>query len=55
MAKIERLMDAILQANRANEAKLLAGIELLLKLVHNVSKSPTESKFRTIRSTIPKI
>ena len=31
------------------------GIELLLKLTSNITKAPTESKYRTIRSTIPKI
>ena len=30
-------------------------MELLLKLTSNITKNPTESKYRTIRSTIPKI
>ena len=37
------------------EKKVVAGIELLLKLTLNITKTPVESKFRTIRSTIPKI
>jgi len=49
------MMQAIIEANRDDEAKLLEGTELLLKLTHNISKNPTESKFRTIRSSIPKI
>ena len=42
-------------ANSADEKKLLAAVDLLLKLTGNIVKSPTEAKFRTIRSTIPKI
>jgi len=30
-------------------------MELLAKLTSNITRSPTESKFRTIRATIPKI
>lgn len=55
IAHIETLANSIVESNRANEQKLLAGVELLLKLTHNISMHPTESKYRTIRSTIPKI
>lgn len=34
---------------------MIAAFDLVLKLTHNILKAPTESKFRTIRSTIPKI
>ena len=44
-----------MSANAADDKKLLAAIELLLKLTQNITKSPTESKFRTIRSSIAKI
>ena len=30
-------------------------MELLVKMVQNIANAPTESKFRTIRQTIPKI
>lgn len=55
IAQIQSLINVVIEANRDNETKLLAGTELLLKLTHNISKNPTESKYRTIRSTIPKI
>lgn len=44
-----------MEANLPNDRKLLTGVELLQKLTSNITKSPVESKFRTIRSTIPKI
>jgi len=33
----------------------LDGLELLLRLINNVVTKPTETKFRTIKTTIPKI
>ena len=48
-------IDTFLAANQANEKKALTAIELLIKLTSNITKSPCESKFRTIRATIPKI
>mmetsp|Transcript_3900 Transcript_3900/g.4594 ORF Transcript_3900/g.4594 Transcript_3900/m.4594 type:complete len:155 (+) Transcript_3900:63-527(+) len=54
-AKLEQLIAALFQANEADDKKLLDGVELLLKLTSNITKSPTESKYRTIRCTIAKI
>ena len=33
----------------------MAGVDLLLRLTGNILKNPTESKFRTIKSSIAKI
>ena len=52
---MEQLVNAIVQSNQADDRKLLTGVELLLKLLSNITKSPTESKYRTIRTTIAKI
>ena len=46
---------AFLAANTADERKALAAVELLVELTSNITNSPTEAKFRTIRSTTPKI
>jgi len=54
-ALIESRVSQFLAANSTEERKALAAIELLVKLCSNIIKSPTESKFRTIRATIPKI
>ena len=53
--RLEQLVESVMTANASDEKKLLAAVDLLLKLTGNIVKSPTESKFRTIRSTIPKI
>ena len=37
------------------DKKTLEGLELLMRLVNNVVTKPTEQKFRTIKTTIPKI
>jgi len=55
IAQIETCIGQFLAANQANEQNALQAVELLLKLTSNITKSPSESKFRTIRATIPKI
>ena len=52
---IEQCIGAFLAANSADERKALAAVELIVKLASNITKSPSEAKFRTIRATIPKI
>jgi len=34
---------------------VLDGLQLLLRLIDNIVKKPTETKYRTVKSTIPKI
>ena len=51
--KIETQLSLILSSNE--EKKILDGLEILLKLMHNVLKDPRAEKFRTIKKTIPKI
>ena len=55
VTQIETYMATILSVNSTDDRKVIAAIELLLKLTQNITKSPSESKFRTIRATIPKI
>ena len=51
--KIKALLEEIVAKNE--DKKTLEGLELLMRLVNNVVTKPTEQKFRTIKTTIPKI
>merc|ERR1712226_1466803 len=50
---IKTILDGIVAKNDAK--KTLDGLELLLKLISNIVNKPTETKYRTVKSSIPKI
>ena len=57
---IETQLANVISANTTvsstdKDKKVLEAMELLLKLTQNITKSPELAKYRTIRSTIPKI
>ena len=53
---IETQLANVISANTTDkDKKVLEAMELLLKLTQNITKSPELAKYRTIRSTIPKI
>ena len=51
--KIKVILAEIVDKNE--DRKTIDGLELLLKLIGNIVKSPTEVKYRTIKSSIAKI
>ena len=52
-AQIEKILADIVAKNE--DKKTLDGLELLLRLIGNIVSKPTETKYRTIKSSIAKI
>ena len=50
---MQKILDEIVAKNDAK--KTLDGLELLLRLINNVISKPTETKYRTIKTSIAKI
>jgi len=50
---MQKILDEIVAKNDAK--KTLDGLELLLRLINNVINKPTETKYRTIKTSIAKI
>ena len=50
---IQKILAEIVAKNE--DKKTLDGLELLLRLIGNITSKPTETKYRTIKSTIAKI
>ena len=51
--KIRGILDEIVLKN--DDVKIMEGLVLLMRLVDNIVKKPTDTKYRTIKSSIPKI
>ena len=54
--RLEEVQSILLVISESNDdSHLLGGLDILLKLIHNILKSPKEEKFRKIKKTNKKI